>query len=91
MYIFCPHLPHNLTSLTPPPNNFIYLDVTLTSPLPQLEFIGTHLPILILFIWMFLNPTITIFCLTTPPHNHKFGHPLHYVIISLLISFISLH
>ncbi len=59
---------YNLKSLALSPHNFIYLDVTLTTPLPQLEFIGTHCTISILFIWMFLHPRITIFGLT-PPHT----------------------
>ncbi len=62
-----PPPPHNLNSLAPPPLTFIYLDVTLTTTLPQLEFIGTHFFILILFIWMFLHHRITIFGLTPPP------------------------
>ncbi len=31
-YIFCLPLHHNLTSIAPPPHNFIFLDVTLTTP-----------------------------------------------------------
>ncbi len=65
---FASPLPHNLTSLAPPPHNFIYLDVTLAPPPPPTIGIHLHpLPHFNFIYLMFLHPRITIFGLT-PPH-----------------------